>query len=743
VCEALLDPETVDEFDKALHRCKTNAEDTLLVYYAGHGLPLSRDGSLHLALGETDRERLHATAYPVDWIREALRQSNASAKVVILDCCFSGRAIQTLSHDAVAEQVDVAGSFVLTATPANKLALAPEGEKYTAFTGALVEILRLGVPDGGEYLDLDTVFRCVKKALADRGLPEPNAQRMNEAARLALARNIAAAPSRPANVEGLRKALLSIVPADRLQAIKALEELADAPTGGDLAGSLELLKEVVDRDDSAMVRETADAALARLGRGGHRQKESRAVRSRQYTDPQTAIPTLASPLLLASSLKGSGRLMPGHAAGGHWVTLNVRVHEDTVVGEFRSRNEEQETQMERLNLSSRNERTIEALVETLGNTADEASESKSGKHRYHEVLAGIGGELYELLFSGEIGAVLRANLDAVREGAVDLLRVRMAFRGWRASWLDALPWEALYLPESARSRSEFLLESYGVTLTRYPPAPSVDRPGIAEPPLSVLLLAPTPQDLPAVDQESLPVLKKFAASGEIRLHCLAEGVSNMRQRRESVSMFAPDRLTEAMEDCRPLVVHYVGHVRVAAGWQGECSFTSADGGVDWMAAEELAERLSASEKPDLVILEAGSVSPEAPHVGLTSVARTLAVQGIPGIVGCPSWPQSGHSRAFVQGLYTALLDSVPIDVALARARASLASDQGVDPLLPAAYIGRSDRLVGSPPTVAPSPAPLMRQPVVADSPHRCPMCDSAVEPFSRFCGACGASLVSN
>jgi Caspase domain len=191
----MVDPRTPQEVDEALIQAATAAADTLLVYYAGHGLPLPSDGSLHLAVGITDRHRLHSTAVPLEWIRSAVRRTDATAKVLILDCCFSGRAIQVMSADAVAEQLDVAGSYVLTAAPANKLAAAPQGETYTAFTGALIGILEEGIKGGPNYLDLDTIFSAVRKELRNRGLPEPQAQNINRAARLALAPNPAPVPA--------------------------------------------------------------------------------------------------------------------------------------------------------------------------------------------------------------------------------------------------------------------------------------------------------------------------------------------------------------------------------------------------------------------------------------------------------------------------------------------------------------------------------------------------------------------
>jgi WD40 repeat protein len=193
-CETITNPQVPNEVDLALSRGAQEAHDALLVYYSGHGIPSRDDGSLYLAVGRTEPERLHATALPIDWIRKHLRESNARSKVVILDCCFSGRAISTMSAENLADEVDVAGSFVMTSASANVRALAPDGEPFTAFTGALISVLRDGVPDAGPYLTLDVIFRTAKRALRDMGRPEPQSQRVNEASSLALAKNPAYEP---------------------------------------------------------------------------------------------------------------------------------------------------------------------------------------------------------------------------------------------------------------------------------------------------------------------------------------------------------------------------------------------------------------------------------------------------------------------------------------------------------------------------------------------------------------------
>jgi len=197
VCRSLIDPASTAEVGEAFWPCVEEAEHTLLIYYAGHGLPDPHDGALHLAVRSTNPRRVHTSAVPIEWIRRGLLETAATTTVVILDCCYAGRVIRTMSASDIAAEVDVAGSYVMVAAPANRQAVAPEGEAFTAFTGALVGVLGEGVPSGPPKLDLDTVFKRVRTDLVRRSLPAPEVLRSNDAARLALVRNVAPPPPPP------------------------------------------------------------------------------------------------------------------------------------------------------------------------------------------------------------------------------------------------------------------------------------------------------------------------------------------------------------------------------------------------------------------------------------------------------------------------------------------------------------------------------------------------------------------
>ena len=160
-CTVVAEPARPVDAYRTLRKQAAAAEDTLLVYFAGHGRTGSRN-ELWLCLPDTDPEVLSFTALGYEQLREAVADSRATKKVVILDCCFSGRALadQADDEDRILGQVGIEGTYILTATAANAVALAPPGERYTAFTGTLLGLLNTGIPGGPELLTFGSTPAC-------------------------------------------------------------------------------------------------------------------------------------------------------------------------------------------------------------------------------------------------------------------------------------------------------------------------------------------------------------------------------------------------------------------------------------------------------------------------------------------------------------------------------------------------------------------------------------------------------
>ncbi|MER5729337.1 caspase family protein [Streptomyces sp. NPDC002138] len=193
-CTVVADPQSAAEMLDPVHQAADEATDTLLVYYAGHGMRDPDSADLYLGLGGS-RDGIGYSAVAYRHLRAALRSSWARRKVVVLDCCFSGRAALTLSGaaDTIAGQAAVDGAYVLTAAPRDRVALAPDGERHTAFTAELLRILRYGIPGAPELLDLDTLYRELTARLHAKNRPLPQRSQENGVGALPLARNRARA----------------------------------------------------------------------------------------------------------------------------------------------------------------------------------------------------------------------------------------------------------------------------------------------------------------------------------------------------------------------------------------------------------------------------------------------------------------------------------------------------------------------------------------------------------------------
>ncbi|MFF1613526.1 caspase domain-containing protein [Amycolatopsis sp. NPDC058278] len=190
-CVTLLNPGSVDDVLEAVHAAASEASDALVFYFAGHGL-LDDRSDLYLALPGAANDRLYRSVRYDDIRREIVGTARACyGKVAILDCCYSGRALQGgMGGSAeLADHARVDGTYLMTASAETSVALAPPDEPYTAFTGALVDKLDHGLPEGPDLLDMETLFYHVRVDMQARHFPVPQQRTRNDGMAIALVRN--------------------------------------------------------------------------------------------------------------------------------------------------------------------------------------------------------------------------------------------------------------------------------------------------------------------------------------------------------------------------------------------------------------------------------------------------------------------------------------------------------------------------------------------------------------------------
>ncbi|MBL1120384.1 caspase family protein [Streptomyces sp. 110] len=191
----LEDPVGSSELALRLHRLAEKTTGTLLVYFVGHGV-LTKTGALCLATSDTQLRYPDLTGLEYDKVRSALLGSPAQVKLVILDCCYSGRAINGLagsdqSHFAAA--AEISGVYTLTAADQVAHVPSPEAQKIacTSFTGALNDVVRSGIPNAPALLSLSDIYPKLKHVLRVRNLPEPNQRATDTATFYPFSRNVA------------------------------------------------------------------------------------------------------------------------------------------------------------------------------------------------------------------------------------------------------------------------------------------------------------------------------------------------------------------------------------------------------------------------------------------------------------------------------------------------------------------------------------------------------------------------
>jgi uncharacterized caspase-like protein len=154
----------------------------------GHGVPES-DGPC-LTLADTQMEYPDATGLEYRHVRRALLDSPARVKIVILDCCYAGRAIPVAQSGETLFS-DIRGTYVIAA--ADHAAHVPENQELacTSFTGELLDLIRQGANDGPEMLTLDDVYHRLRDRLRGVDLPDPNSSGTGTASAFPFARNAA------------------------------------------------------------------------------------------------------------------------------------------------------------------------------------------------------------------------------------------------------------------------------------------------------------------------------------------------------------------------------------------------------------------------------------------------------------------------------------------------------------------------------------------------------------------------
>ena len=273
------------------------------------------------------------------------------------------------------------------------------------------------------------------------------------------------------------------------------------------------------------------------------------------------------------------------------------------------------------------------------------------------------------------------------------LRLQLGFPFTGQGHLAAIPWEYLYVPDSAQSEGFFLATDERLVLSRYVRA-NMPRRLEPEPQARLLLIVAQPRD--QEDVVAAPVVETLHdLAGRLPITVQELGVRDPREA-------TPDAVLAALAESRPHLVHFVGHGDYdERGATGRVALVGPDGNAKWISAEDFGQLLRrANASPRVVVLHSCEGAAVDSQISFAGTAPQLVRDGVPCVVAMQFTVTPQSANAFAMAFYDALAEGLAVDEAAQRGRSEIAGALSMD---------QDPRLLGIPVVYMQSPdAVLLR-----------------------------------
>ncbi|MER5215801.1 CHAT domain-containing protein [Streptomyces sp. NPDC002838] len=267
----------------------------------------------------------------------------------------------------------------------------------------------------------------------------------------------------------------------------------------------------------------------------------------------------------------------------------------------------------------------------------------------------VGRQLFDALFGGPVSVTYRESLRVAKERQESL---QIVLRLDDSPELTLLPWEALFDPQA---------DSYVCRqepMVRHLEASHTPNPLPVQPPLRILVVIASPNDLPKLDTNS--------ECGHLK-EALTEQVEAGRVELD----WLPDA-TWASLHTRLLhgpwhILHFIGH--------GDYDILSEEGRIVLVGASRIADKVGASRLADLIgdakpvprliVLNTCASAQGGVRDKFSSVGASLVRRGISAVAAMQFSVSDQASVCFAQGLYNALARGRRVDDAVRSGRISM------------------------------------------------------------------------
>jgi formylglycine-generating enzyme required for sulfatase activity len=225
--------------------------------------------------------------------------------------------------------------------------------------------------------------------------------------------------------------------------------------------------------------------------------------------------------------------------------------------------------------------------------------------------------------------------------------------------LAVLPWEFLYDPRE----SEYVCLSRNTPIVRYLELPRTAQPVSVAPPLRILGMIASPQDLPPLDvarekQRVERAIRDLQARGLVELIWLEGQTWRDLQR--------------AMQSGPWHIFYFIGHGGFdRAADEGFVALADDEGETQRLSATHLGRLLADHHSLRLVLLNSCEGARGGQHDVFSSTASILARRGIPAVLAMRYEITDRAAIEFARAFYEAIVSAMPVDTAVAEGRKAI------------------------------------------------------------------------